>query len=156
MTTLPNGSQIPKMHHNGSIVEALINYGQKYPFNPYDYVGDFAENMFPPLTEQQLQEHPIIIDTDEWYARTKGDLKDKPEGCEEFIKSLFHGEKGYLRTLPEPGITHMIITDDRQMLEDKMYEFIPAGTMCLNGGPYGTKQFCDEIHKGTKTALLSF
>ena len=29
-----------------------------------------------------------------------------------------------------------------------MYEYIPAGTMCLNGGPYGTKQFCDEIHKG--------
>ena len=142
-------SQGSKTHPNGSIVEALINYGQKYPFNPYDYYEDPQA-----LTLDQLQEHPIVIDTDPWYSRTVGEdsknpvYKDDPNYGEKLIKSLFKGEKGYQRTLPEPGITHMIITDDRQMLEDKMYEFIPAGTMCLNGGPYGTKQFCDEIHKG--------
>ena len=102
-------------------------------------------------------ENPIIIDTEPWHSRTvgkeskneDGTPKDDPLYGEQLIKSLYHGsEIGYQRTLPEPGITHMIITDDRQMLEDKMYEFIPAGTMCLNGGPYGTKQFCEEVHKG--------
>ena len=150
-----DGIQTPRLHHNGSIVEALIKYSQKYPYHISNYVGEYGEN--PLYTEKYLMENPIIIDTEPWHSRTvgkeskneDGTPKDDPLYGEQLIKSLYHGsEIGYQRTLPEPGITHMIITDDRQMLEDKMYEFIPAGTMCLNGGPYGTKQFCEEVHKG--------
>ena len=117
---LEDGRIVERTHQNGSIVEALISYGAKYPYDPYDILNDPKA-----LTLQHLQEHPIIIDTDEWFSRTTGkkskleEFKDDPLYGVKFMDSLFKGpEKGYQRTLPEPGITHMIITDDRQVRYD--------------------------------------
>ena len=107
-----------------------------------------------------------MIDTNPWYdvvrdykpfREAKGDPRSVEEQKKEYdaskkeydaIKEAFIGclyNDGYENSLPEPSATLVIMSDDRQLLETKMEELIPGGSIIINGGAWGTNKFCEEV-----------
>jgi hypothetical protein len=112
-----------------------------------------------------------VIDTNPWYdvvrdykpfREARGDPRSVEEQKKEYdaskkeydgIKEAFIGclyNDGYENSLPEPSATLVIMSDDRQLLETKMEELIPGGSIMINGGAWGTNKFCEEV--GVDTA----
>ena len=54
---------------------------------------------------------------------------------------------GYVETIPDPGVTHLIISEDRALLEKKFDEQIRSAMLLINGGPYLCRQFCNFFHQ---------
>ena len=107
-----------------------------------------------------------MIDTNPWYdvvrdykpfREAKGDPRSVEEQKMEYdaskkeydaIKEAFIGclyNDGYENSLPEPSATLVIMSDDRQLLETKMEQLIPSGSIIINGGAWGTNKFCEEV-----------
>ena len=50
--------------------------------------------------------------------------------------------------LPHPFGSHLIISDDLKMLEEKLERRIPTGYIIINGRATATQKFCEAVQMG--------
>ena len=63
---------------------------------------------------------------------------------------------GITNSVPSLKVTHMILSDDITLLEEKLDSSIPTGLIVVHGGVNATKIFCDAIHKGQPIFLFKY
>ena len=66
------------------------------------------------------------------------------------------GPEGYVETIPDPGVTHLIITEDRALIEKKFDEQIRSAMLLINGGPYLCQQFMNFFHQQRPVFIFKY
>ena len=61
-----------------------------------------------------------------------------------------------VQTAPMPSLTHLILSDDIALLEDKLDKAIPTGMIIIHGGPLTTKNFCDAVQNGQPIFIFKY
>lgn len=98
----------------------------------YDFTKksvDFHEKDHDRDEEEKLQRKCMAISTDEWYDGSMHDEMDTG-------------------SIPHNNLTHLILSDDIKLLNEKIDERLPIGMIIIHGGPYTTKLFCEAVQKG--------
>lgn len=50
--------------------------------------------------------------------------------------------------IPHPNGSHLIISDDLKLLEEKLERRIPTGYIIINGRAQATQKFCEAVQRG--------
>ena len=62
--------------------------------------------------------------------------------------SLFHSLSLFTPGIPHPNGSHLIISDDLKLLEEKLERRIPTGYIIINGRAQATQKFCEAVQRG--------
>ena len=73
-----------------------------------------------------------------------------------FISGLIHSNPHYFTTSLFFYIRHLIISEDRALLEKKFDEQIRSAMLLINGGPYLCQQFCNFFHQQRPVFIFKY
>lgn len=73
------------------------------------------------------------------------------------ILSNFVDARGrIIKSFPNPSVTHMIISDNLQLLEKKLFEFSPSGLIVVNGDHNTTQAIVNNIQLGNPVVAFKY
>ena len=55
-----------------------------------------------------------------------------------------------------PGLTHLILSDNMQLLKSKLERSIPTGLIIIHGGSSTTRMFCEAVQDGKPIFLFKY
>lgn len=84
----------------------------------------------------------LNIDTEPWYS---GKIK---HGLDDKLMPI--------SSMPFPKMSHLIISDDVNILREKIDRGIPNGLIVIHGGPGATIKFCETIQRGNPIFLFKY
>lgn len=109
---------------------------QKMMENAHTFTANSMEE-----DEEELRKI-LNIDTEPWFTgKIKHDIDDK----------LLP-----LHSIPFPKMTHLILSDEINVVIDKIDRGIPTGMIVIHGGPGTTVKLCETIHKGNPIFLFKY
>lgn len=115
--------------YHTEIVNALIEKGHPYNANSSE-------------EDEEKYRSVVKIDVEPWMKGIR-----KPE----------RDSKGRAyHSIPHCKASHVILTDNPILLEQKIGEVVPTGLIVIHGGVLTTKYFCDAIQKGRPIFLFKY
>ena len=98
----------------------------------------------PNATEEDEDEMSKIvrIDMEPW-------INDQKVPKRTSSNALYH-------SVPSNKLSHVILSDDMALFEEKLEKAIPTGLIVVHGGQNSTKQFCKAIQKGQPVFIFKY
>jgi len=116
-------------------------------------IKDFHSVIFSQIIEGMEKVEMDMLDADDNTDRNKHitELDPTPfyENQKDYITVVDHADNGIAKnSFPHPNITHLIISDNREILENKLLEAYPNGMIVVNGDDYTTILVCKAVQLG--------
>jgi hypothetical protein len=138
-------------------VGCWLSEGSQVPMLGVAELGDFCHDVRMDILTKMTTFNPAAEEAMELELISKAFKIDVQPWLEKKLKPTRDDKtEKVTNSIPHQKITHLIVSDDSALLEEKLEEAIPTGLIVVHGDEVASQDFGDAIQKGQPIFLYKY